>query len=105
MVERLRKAITWRQELDAGAVVSQADIARREGITRARVYQIMPLFRFAHSIQKRIPSWPDLPGGPALSGRYLRLVAQFALTSLANIRSHRGLVLALRGPLLQRSAC
>jgi hypothetical protein len=37
----LRKAIEWRRQIDAGEVRNQADIARREGITRARVTHVM----------------------------------------------------------------
>ncbi len=47
VVATLLKAMEWRRQLDAGEVASQADIARREGITRARVTQIMMLLRLA----------------------------------------------------------
>ena len=45
VVELLRTAQEWRRQLDAGDVTNQAEIARREGITRARVTQIMALIR------------------------------------------------------------
>ena len=38
---RLARAIEWQRQLDAGQVASRAEIARREGISRARVTQIM----------------------------------------------------------------
>jgi len=37
VVELLRKAIEWQALLESGKIASQADIAIREGITRARV--------------------------------------------------------------------
>ena len=39
----LQKAAEWRRQLDAGEVASQAEIARREGISRARVTKVMKL--------------------------------------------------------------
>jgi ParB-like chromosome segregation protein Spo0J len=38
---RLARALEWQRQLDAGEVASRADIARREGLSRARVTQIM----------------------------------------------------------------
>ena len=38
---RLARALEWQRQLDAGEVASRAEIARREGISRARVTQIM----------------------------------------------------------------
>ena len=58
VVETLRKALEWRRELDAGEVSSQAAIARREGLTRARVTQILILLRLAPEIQERILNVP-----------------------------------------------
>jgi len=48
----LQKAAEWRRQLDAGMVASQADIARREGISRARVTQVMGLLRLAPGIRE-----------------------------------------------------
>lgn len=39
--EWLEKARRWRKEIEIGAVKNQAEIARREGISRARVCQIV----------------------------------------------------------------
>ena len=39
------RALEWQRQLDSGEVRSKADIARREGLTRARVTQIMNLLR------------------------------------------------------------
>lgn len=41
----LKRAIEWQRQLDSGQVRSRAAIARREGLTRARVTQIMNLLR------------------------------------------------------------
>jgi hypothetical protein len=45
VVELLRKAIEWQALLESGAMVTQADIARLEGITRGRVTQVMGMLR------------------------------------------------------------
>jgi hypothetical protein len=39
----LKRAVEWQRQLDSGEVRSRAAIARREGLTRARVTQIMNL--------------------------------------------------------------
>lgn len=41
VVELLRKAIEWQALLVSGKIANQVDIARQEGITRARVTQVM----------------------------------------------------------------
>ena len=56
VVELLRKDIEWRRQLDAGEVRNQADIARREGISRARVTQVMGMLRLAPSRSSPIPA-------------------------------------------------
>jgi hypothetical protein len=38
-------AIEWQRQLDAGEVETRAAIARREGLTRARVTQVMNQFK------------------------------------------------------------
>ena len=63
VVDLLRKAHAWRQELDAGTVANQAEIARREGVTRARVTQIMMLLRLAPDIQAALQRLPCTVGG------------------------------------------
>jgi hypothetical protein len=72
VTELLRKAIEWRRQLDAGEVRSQADIARREGITRARVTQIMGMLQFAPEIQEQILYMPDAGRRPLITERTLR---------------------------------
>jgi hypothetical protein len=41
----LKRAVEWQRQLDSGLVRSRAAIARREGLTRARVTQIMNMLR------------------------------------------------------------
>jgi hypothetical protein len=41
----LKRAVEWQRQLDSGQVRSRAAIARREGLTRARVTQIMNMLR------------------------------------------------------------
>ena len=54
VVEFLRKAIEWQVLLASGKAKSQGDIARREGISRPRVNQIMCLVRLAPEIQEQL---------------------------------------------------
>jgi len=75
VVETLRKALDWRRELDAGEVASQADIARREGLTRARVTQVLILLRLCPDIQKAILAIRETPNPPALGEHILRPIA------------------------------
>jgi len=72
VVELLRKAIEWQTLLESGEMISQADIARREGVSRARVTQIMGMLRLAPEIQERILSMANGVGRPSLTERILR---------------------------------
>jgi hypothetical protein len=76
VVEFLRKAIEWRRQIDAGEVRNQADIARREGVTRARVTQILGLLRLAPEIQETILAMPKVSCRPAITERALRSIVQ-----------------------------
>jgi hypothetical protein len=59
VVELLRKANEWKALLESGKITSQAKIARKEGITRARVTHIMGMLRLDPQIQEQIQSIPD----------------------------------------------
>lgn len=72
VVELLRKAIEWQGLLDAGKIANQAEIARREGITRARVTQVMRLLRLAPEFQEQILSMPDISRRSAITETQLR---------------------------------
>jgi len=78
IAETLRKAIEWRRQLDAGKVPNQAAIAHREGITRARVTQIMMLLRLAPEIQERLLALPPTAERSAVSEHLLRPLARLA---------------------------
>ncbi len=72
VVELLRKAMEWQSLMDSGQITSQADIARREGITRARVSQVMGLLRLAPEHRARILAMPITARRPAITERILR---------------------------------
>jgi hypothetical protein len=72
VTELLRKAIEWHRQLGAGEVANQADIARSEGITRARVTQVMGMLHLAPEIQQHILAMPDMVRRPSVTERMLR---------------------------------
>lgn len=72
VVTLLRNAIEWQALLESGQIANQAEIARREGITRARVTQIMGLLRLAPEIQQRLLTMPKIIGGSMITARSLR---------------------------------
>ena len=76
VIELLRMAMEWQRQLDAGEVGTQAEIARREGITRARVTQIMAMLRLAPEIREHILAMPESVGRPRISERVLRPLVQ-----------------------------
>ena len=76
VVGLLQMAMDWQRELDAGEVDTQAEIARREGITRARVTQIMALLRLAPEIREYILVMPEMVGRPTVSERALRPIVR-----------------------------
>lgn len=72
VVELLRKAQKWKWLLETGKVPSQAEIARQEGLTRARVTQILSLFNLAPKIQEYVLSMPETAYRPVVTERSLR---------------------------------
>jgi hypothetical protein len=75
-VQLLRKAIEWQGLIESGEVRNRAEIARREGITRARVTQVMGMLRLAPGIREEILALPETVGRPAITERALRPIAQ-----------------------------
>ena len=68
VVELLRRAIEWQALLESGQTSNQAAISRREGITRARVTQVMGLLRLGALAPKvRGSTLRARPGAPRLS--------------------------------------
>jgi hypothetical protein len=84
VVKLLRKALEWQALLESGEAANQAAIARREGITRARVTQVMGMLQLAPEIQQHILSMSDAVRRPAITERALRPIAQ-----LENARDQR----------------
>lgn len=81
VVELLRKAMDWQALLESGEVPNQAEIARREGITRARGTQVMGMLQLAPEIQQHILSMPDAVRRPVITERALRPIAQLERAS------------------------
>jgi len=48
----IHKAVLWRKRLDEGKVKSFNEIAKKEGLTRARVTQIMNLLKLPSDFQQ-----------------------------------------------------
>ncbi len=78
VVKLLRKAIGWQALLESGQIASQADIARQEGITRARVTQVMGMLRLSPEIQEQILYMPDATRRPLVTERILRPIVTIA---------------------------
>jgi len=78
VAELLRKAIEWQALLESGTIASQADIARREGVTRARVTRIMGLLRLAPEIRGKILALPDDFHSSSVTERILRPIGAIA---------------------------
>ena len=76
VVELLRKAHEWQGLIESGEVRNQAEIARREGITRARVTQVLGMLRLAPEIRQHILAMPRTAGRPTISERALRSVTK-----------------------------
>ena len=72
VVELLRKAIEWQTLLESGKIPNQAEIARREGVTRARVTQVLGMLRLAPEIQQYVLSMPSAVRRSQVSERVLR---------------------------------
>jgi len=72
----LQKAFEWNVLLETGEITSQAGIARRENLTRARVSQVMKLLQLAPAIREHILSMPDIISQPAVTERSLRPIVQ-----------------------------
>jgi len=76
VVELLRKALEWQAVLASGEAPNQAAIARREGISRPRVTQVMGLLRLAPEMQQHVLALPDMARRPTITERALRPIAQ-----------------------------
>lgn len=72
VAELLRKAMEWEKLLESGEGVTRSVIAKREGLSRARVTQIMGLLNLAPDIQEYILSMTETVQRPAMTERSLR---------------------------------
>ncbi len=70
---QLTRALAWQRELDVGEVDSRAALARREGLSRARVTQVMKLLDLVPEVQAVVLG--DRGAEVALSVRELRDLA------------------------------
>jgi hypothetical protein len=95
-VEALRKAYQWRRLLESGEASHHIDIARREGICRSRVPQIMSLLRLAPEIRELILGLPAGARQPGVSESALRAIAQLE-GSEAQLEAFAGLGVSRRG--------
>lgn len=57
--EHLARARRWEAQLASGQVASRADVARAEGLTRARVTQVMNLLKLAPEILAVMEAAPE----------------------------------------------
>lgn len=78
VVELLRKAMEWKELLESGKGITQADIARREGLSRARVTQIMSLLNLAPDIRKHVLSMAETIQKQVVTERSLRPIIKLA---------------------------
>jgi hypothetical protein len=65
-------ALEWRKALDRGHYSSPADLARKEGISRARVTQILNLLRLSPRVIEITRSLGDPLHSPLVTERQLR---------------------------------
>ena len=71
----LRKALSWEAQLESGDIANQAAIAAREGVTRARVTQVLGMLRLAPEIQEQILGMPASVRRPHVTERALRSIS------------------------------
>ena len=64
--------------MESGKIASKAEIARREGITRARVTQVLDLLRLAPEIQEKILTLTDPLRRRPVTERMLRPIGAIA---------------------------
>ena len=97
IVEFLRKAIEWQALLESGEAKNQSDIARREGVSRVRVCQVMCMLRLAPEIQQHILAMPETIRRPVITERVLRPVAQLPDIADQNARFQKLIEQVIQG--------
>lgn len=78
VTELLRKAIQWHSQIESDQIANQAQIAQQEGITRARVTQVMSLLRLNPEIQEAILAMSDSFSRTHVTEHALRPITQFS---------------------------
>lgn len=68
----LKRAEAWQAHIDSGRLKNRAAVAEKEGLTRARVSQVLDLLKLAPEIREHILSKPSTNGHRPLSERSLR---------------------------------
>ena len=74
--EALQKALKWQALLDSGKVPNRSELARQEGVSPARVTQVMCLLRLAPEIMRHIQNLPQSTHHSAITGRALRPITK-----------------------------
>ncbi len=75
IIDALTRARAWRRLLDAGEVKNAEVLARRHGVTRARISQLLSLLHLAPEILGYIDGLDWTEGGLHLTARRLRDIA------------------------------
>ena len=70
------KAMVYKEMLEKGVVKNSAELARKEGLSRARVTQILNLFKLAPEIQNYLMTITDRKDLKILNERRLRIIAK-----------------------------
>ncbi len=75
VAQLLSLAHQWEHDIEHGLVPGQADLARRQGLTRARVTQVLSLLQLAPDLQERLLHLEAVDGIEPLIERDLHPVA------------------------------
>ncbi len=93
IVKRLARAEEWQRQIDAGEVSHRAEISRREGVSRARVTQIMHLLKLHPSILDQVRGLTsDMPERQVTERKLRRLTP---MTQAEQLRAARSLFCAV----------
>ena len=76
VAQLLALAHRWQRQIQDGEVSGQVDIARREGVTAARVSQVMGLLGLSPWRQEEVLGMVAVDGKEPVAGRELRGVAE-----------------------------
>jgi len=68
----------WKKALEEGEYKSQADLARKKGISRARVTQMLNLLKLDAEVQERVVKLGDPMRSGTLTERKLRAIIRLS---------------------------